>query len=205
MPFPDFAMRLPDWVNDELTDLDRAYPTVEERMRLAIRLSQLNVQYRTGGPFGAVIFDKETGTPFVPGVNLVTSTHCSVAHAEVVAIILAQQKIGHYDLSAAEGKNYELVASTEPCAMCFGALPWSGVRSLVCGARDEDARRVGFEEGPKLSNWVSALENRGISVRLDVCRDEARSVLNRYHEREGIVYNARLNRLTDALPEFRSK
>ena len=41
----------------------------------------------------------------------------------------------------------EMVASTQPCAMCLGATPWSGIRRLVCGARDEDAEEIGFDEG----------------------------------------------------------
>ena len=85
----------------------------------------------------------------------------------------------------------ELVASTEPCAMCFGAISWSGVRRLVCGAREEDARRIRFDEGPKVSDWVAALEQRGISVARDVCRDEAAAVLRYYIESGGTLYNAR--------------
>ena len=80
-------------------------------------------------------------------MNLVVPSGCSVAHAEMVAIMIAQQVVGDFDLGG-EGKPVcELVASTEPCAMCFGAKPWSGVRSLLCEARDEDARSVGFDEG----------------------------------------------------------
>jgi tRNA(Arg) A34 adenosine deaminase TadA len=85
---------------------------------------------------------------------------------------------------------YELVASTEPCAMCFGATPWCGVRWLVCGAREEDARGIGFDEGPKVSDWVASLEQLGISVARDVCRDEA-AVLRYYAENGGIIYNVR--------------
>jgi hypothetical protein len=34
----------------------------------------------------------------------------------------------------------------------FGAVPWSGVRRLACGARDEDASDIGFDEGPKMAD-----------------------------------------------------
>ena len=85
----------------------------------------------------------------------------------------------------------ELVSSTEPCAMCFGALPWSGIRRLVCGARDGDARGIGFDEGPKLSSWVSALEGRDIEVVLDVCRDESVKVLKKYLDDGGLICNSR--------------
>lgn len=74
--------------------------------------------------------------------------------------------------------------------MCFGAIPWSGVSQLICGARDEDARAIGFDEGPKLTDWVSALNSRGITVRRDVLREEAVAVLREYSSSGGVIYNA---------------
>jgi tRNA(Arg) A34 adenosine deaminase TadA len=73
--------------------------------------------------------------------------------------------------------------------MCFGAIHWSGILSLVCGARDEDARAIGFDEGPKLPDWVSALNDRGIRVTRDVLRGEATAVLKEYAAKGGILYN----------------
>jgi tRNA(Arg) A34 adenosine deaminase TadA len=90
---------------------------------------------------------------------------------------------------------HELVSSTEPCAMCLGAIPWSGVRGLVCGARDEDARAAGFDEGTKPANWAKALDERGIEVVRDVLRDEAREVLRSYVSGGGTIYNARMGGL----------
>ena len=160
-------------------------------MQLVIELSRLNVDRGTGGPFGAGIFDLSTNRLVTPGVNLVATPNLSAAHAEMVAIMLAQQVVGHFDLGGEGLPAYELVASTEPCAMCFGAIPWSGVRRLLCGARDEDARSIGFDEGPKTPDWVASLEQRGISVIRDVCREEAAAVLRYYAENGGMIYNAR--------------
>ena len=75
--------------------------------------------------------------------------------------------------------------------MCLGATPWSGVRHLVCAARDEDARAVGFDEGVKPTLWVGALEERGITVERDVLRQEAADVLREYADRGGEIYNSR--------------
>ena len=75
--------------------------------------------------------------------------------------------------------------------MCLGATPWSGVRHLVCAARDEEARAAGFDEGAKPALWVSALEMRGITVERDVLREEAAGVLREYAERGGEIYNSR--------------
>jgi tRNA(Arg) A34 adenosine deaminase TadA len=160
-------------------------------MALAVKLARSNVQHGTGGPFGAGIFESETGRLLAPGVNLVVSAATSIAHAEIVAIAIAQQVIGNFDLGAEGLPPYELVSSAEPCAMCLGAVPWSGVRRLVCGARDEDARRIGFDEGPKPEKWVLALESRGIAVVTDVCRSEAIAVLDGYRRQGGPIYNAR--------------
>jgi tRNA(Arg) A34 adenosine deaminase TadA len=190
MRFPGVVLRLPDWVEED-TLADRVYPTVEDRMRLAVELSRLNIRHGTGGPFGAAIFERETGELLAPGVNLVVAANCSVFHAEMVAIMVAQQMVGGSDLGGEDRPPYELVASTEPCAMCLGATPWSGVRRLVCGARDEDASAIGFDEGEKPLQWVPALERRGIAVVRDVLREEAASVLREYAESGGEIYNAR--------------
>ena len=187
--FPAVTVELPDWVGE--LDLERDYPTEEDRMRLVVEISRLNVERETGGPFGAAVFDLSTNRLVAPGMNLVVPSVCSVAHAEMVAIMVAQKVVGDFDLGGSGKPPYELVASTEPCAMCFGATPWSGVRSLLCGARDEDARAVGFDEGAKLPDWAAALEERGISVKRDVLREEAAAVLRQYAESGGTIYNAR--------------
>ena len=191
MRFPEVVLRLPDWVEEFLRDRERVHATVEDRMRLVIELAWMNVTQGTGGPFAAGIFDRQTGELLAPGVNLVVPARCAIAHAEVVAIMLAEQMVGGFNLGGPGIPPYELVCSTEPCAMCLGAVPWSGVRRLVCGARDEDARRVGFDEGEKAPNWIEAFEGRGIAVVRDVCRDDAAGVLTQYARDGGMLYNAR--------------
>ena len=139
-----FHFELPAWVAPFIAAYDPDFSTPEKRMALAIALSAENIKHQTGGPFGAAIFDA-AGKLIAPGINLVPSKNCSILHAEMVAIALAQKTLGRYDLSDGGRETYVLAASTEPCAMCFGAVPWSGVKRLICGARDEDARAVGFD------------------------------------------------------------
>jgi tRNA(Arg) A34 adenosine deaminase TadA len=185
----EMCVTLPSWVGQFIETSPRVLPGVEARMRLVIALARQNVQQGTGGPFAAAVFDAK-GLLVAPGINMVTAANCSVFHAEIVALILAQRSLGRYDLSDGGKQSFELVATTEPCAMCFGALPWSGVQNLVCGARDEDARSIGFDEGPKLTDWVSALNSRGITVQRDVLRQEATAVLREYVAAGGEIYNA---------------
>jgi tRNA(Arg) A34 adenosine deaminase TadA len=187
--FSPVVLGAPDWMAAALPPPETEFPSVEERMRLVIQLARENVRRGTGGPFGAAVFDLATGRLMAPGVNRVLALNCSILHAEMMAIALAQRRIGDFDLGHAGPAGAELVASTEPCAMCFGAVPWSGVRRLVCGARDEDARAIGFDEGPKLAEWAEALEVRGITVVRDVLRDEAAAVLREYAEGGGVIYN----------------
>ena len=190
MHYPEVILSLPEWVNKVIGEGDCVFRTVEERMGLAIKLSRLNIEHGTGGPFGACVFEQESGKLIGPGVNIVLSSRCSIGHAEIVAIGIAQQLLGGHDLSKEGMRSYELVTSTEPCAMCLGAIGWSGVRRVVCGGRDEDARSIGFDEGAKPADWVGALEGRGIGVLQDVLREEAKAVLLQYKESGGVVYNA---------------
>lgn len=191
MIFRSYTVKLPHWVNDILSGSEMIYSTVEKRMELAIKLAANNI-LNNGGPFGAAVFEQYSGRLVAPGVNLVLQTNCSVVHAEIVAIILAQKKVANFDLGADGLPGYELVSTTEPCAMCLGAIPWSGIKSLVCGARDEDARSIGFDEGDKPDNWTQNLQSRSISVKQDILRDEAKAVLQQYVDAGGIIYNGRI-------------
>jgi tRNA(Arg) A34 adenosine deaminase TadA len=188
---PSFILRLPDWLKKHTASKKLSLATVEERMSLVIELSRLNVYYKTGGPFGAAIFNMDDGSLLAAGVNLVMTAGSSVLHAEMVATMAAQKKAGTYDLSAGGLPPYELVTSTEPCAMCMGAITWSGIRRLVCGARGADAEATGFDEGEKPPKWKGALERRGILVLQNICRDKAAAVLKDYAASGGIIYNPR--------------
>lgn len=181
----DARIEVPQWLSGFSTLSE--YPTRNQQMGLVIDLARRNVEQGTGGPFGAVIFDGG-GRLISIGVNVVESQNCSVAHAEMVAIMLAQQELGTFDLST-KGC-FQLVTSTEPCAMCLGAIPWSGLSSIICGATGADAEAIGFNEGDKPNDWVRTLKRRGIEVYVEVMRDEAKAVLDRYAEMGGAIYNA---------------
>ncbi len=192
MRFGEINIQLPGWIDGALPDRNTVFKTDEQKMELVLKLTRRNIHNFTGGPFGAAVFDSKTNRLIAPGVNIVIPSNCCVTHAEIVAICLAQQTLGTHDLSA-DGRRCELFASTEPCTMCLGAVCWSGLRRLVCAARDADATAIGFDEGPKPPHWAEELQNRGISVTRDILRKQSRTILNEYATSGGNIYNPNNN------------
>jgi|SRR5580698_2510313 tRNA(Arg) A34 adenosine deaminase TadA len=168
-------LTLPPWIED-VADASRRYVTDEERVGLAIELSRHNIQYGSGGPFGAAVFD-EHGRLISAAANRVVAQTCSVAHAEMLAYMVAQQRLASYRLNE-QGGHYTLATSAQPCCQCYGATVWAGIDTLLIGARAEDVEELTeFDEGPLPTDWLGELERRGISVRRDILREQARTVL----------------------------
>ena len=184
----ELRIQLPDWIPALLSGYAQPLATVEERMRLAIALARGNVAHATGGPFGSAVFERDSGVLLSVGVNCVVSAHCSSAHAEILALSLAQRRLQTFTLGGPSVAR-QLVSTAEPCAMCLGAIAWSGVSEVVTGATDSDARQIGFDEGTKPGDWTSALTSRGIRVVPHVLRDECRAVLEEYRASGGEIYN----------------
>lgn len=176
------VLEIPAWVDEVVNAFSEPLVSDEARMALTVRLSQENVA-RGGGPFGGTVFADDR--LLAAGVNLVLGSGFSIAHAEIVALMRAQDALGAASLSPPP---LTLFASTEPCCQCFGALVWAGVRRLVCGANTADAEAVGFDEGPKPEAWPQVLEQRGIAVTLGVRRADAQAVLADYAARGGRIY-----------------
>jgi tRNA(Arg) A34 adenosine deaminase TadA len=175
----------PPWLN--LSQIKKqTLASKQDKMELVLSLAKQNSHHKTGGPFAAAIFERKTNELISIGVNQVTSQNQSTLHAEIIAIMLAQEKLQTYDLS--EKGHFELIASTEPCLMCLGAIIWSGLSKLVCGATDQDAEEIGFDEGPKPTNWVQELEKRDIEVLQNICQPKAKEVLTLYKENQGEIY-----------------
>ena len=184
------TLTLPAWL-DKITARPLVLPDPEERMRWVIGLSRLNVGHKTGGPFAAAVFERETGRLLGAGVNRVEPLNLSPAHAEIMAIAFAQQKTGTYDLGTV-GAGSELVTSSQPCLMCLGAVLWSGVTRLAYAATAGDViGTLGFDEGPLPRDWQNELNKRGITVVGEYLRAEALAVLELYRQVQGTIYNGR--------------
>lgn len=114
-------------------------PGPTEFMREAIRLSREGMLTRQGGPFGAVIVRE--GEVIARGCNRVTSTHDPTAHAEVVAIRAACQRLNTFTLAGCE-----IYASAEPCPMCLAAIYWARLDRVYYGNPHEAAAAIGFDD-----------------------------------------------------------
>jgi tRNA(Arg) A34 adenosine deaminase TadA len=187
-PPSTLVISTPDWL-EQAVDWNARYRTDDERMRVVVELAGQSVSRGWGGPFGAGVFEGDGGRLVAAGVNSVSRLNNSVLHAETLAIMLAQARLGTYAIGEGD-ESYLLVTSCEPCAMCLGATLWSGVRGLVCGATREDAMAVGFDEGPVFAqSWVY-LEQRGVRTARGVLRDQAVAVLERYRDAGGAIYSS---------------
>jgi tRNA(Arg) A34 adenosine deaminase TadA len=191
--FPTLALELPAWVEGIVRPGDILSDRAS-RMRLAIRLAMENVAHDTGGPFGAAVFERDSGRLVSVGVNVVVPSCCSLAHAEALALALAQRTLGTHDLAASGLPEMELVTSAQPCCQCFGMVWWSGVQGLIIGARGEDVESIaGFDEGPLPPDWADRLRDRvelpGVDVVCDVLRDEALAPLRDFRDSGKAAYN----------------
>lgn len=160
-------------------------PTPEERMEAVISWSIENVK-RGEGPFAAGVFQLDTGQCVAAGVNCVLSSGFSIAHAEIMAILMAQTTIGSVDLS----RNGPMVitSSAQPCSQCMGAIPWTGLSCLEYGADRETVQAIGFDEGPCPENWKQEYKQRGIEVIGPLLQDKAAEVIRSYADQHGSIY-----------------
>ncbi len=191
MLYAQVHLTLPAWVH-EFVDTARSYDSDADKVALAIALSVRNVEADSGGPFGAAVFGADHRIVAV-GVNRVLPHSCSVAHAEMMAYMLAQQRTQRARLNRDEQDApcgpIVLATSSQPCCQCYGATIWAGIDRLLIGARAEDVMALTeFDEGPLPADWIGELERRGIAVTRDIERDVACDALRAYSARGGSRY-----------------
>ena len=101
-------------------------------MKLGIEEARKTMNMNMGGPFGAVIVDKDDNVVAVAS-NTVLASHDPTAHAEVNAIRKAGEKLGTHDLSGCK-----LYATGYPCPMCLSAIIWSNIKTVYYGTNLDD-------------------------------------------------------------------
>lgn len=188
----EFTINLPEWAVQKQNELPEYIPNLADRMKAVIEFSQWNIDHQTGGPFAAGVFERDSGRRIMLGVNRVVPSNVSSAHAEIVTLSLAQQKLKSWDLGSKNLPPLQLVVNWRPCAMCYGATIWSGIRSLVIAGSDEACEKItGFDEGPIHPQWKEQLSNRNIEVLDGLLYEEAVQVFRNFRDAGHLVYNGR--------------
>ncbi len=131
--------------------------TPEDHMRQAIALSLEKMRSGHGGPFGAVIVKDDR--IIAEGFNQVTSTNDPTAHAEMVAIRLAGQALGSFDLTGCE-----IYTSCEPCPMCLSAIYWARMARIYYANDRQDAAKIGFRDDFLYHEIPLPLDQRAIPI-----------------------------------------
>ncbi|PPF11276.1 CMP deaminase [Rathayibacter sp. AY1B7] len=191
-----YEIALPAWIGDALRDVPEVLPNLEDRMALVHALADRNFREGNGGPFAAIVVERDSGRLVSVGVNVVLGSGVSSGHAEVTALGLAQTALGTWDLGGEGLPAHDLVVNWRPCVQCYGATMWSGVRRLVVAGSGPELEEIStFDEGPMREDWAAQFEARGIEVVDGVLRDEALDVFRAYRASvdsgEVLVYNAR--------------
>lgn len=133
-----------------------------------------------GGPFGAVITDKE-GNIIAKGNNMVLKNNDPTAHAEITVIRDACQKLNTYDLSG-----YILYTSCEPCPMCLSAIIWANIKQVYYGCTKQDAGKIGFRDDI-IYEYLKG-NNQDIIYLKQINRDECITLFQDYEKNNKVIY-----------------
>jgi tRNA(Arg) A34 adenosine deaminase TadA len=145
-------------------------------MARAIELSVANVRSGSGGPFGTVIV--KDGVILAEAANQVTASNDPTAHAEVLAIRDACQKLGLFEL-----KGCDLYTSCEPCPMCLGAIYWARIhRVYLAGWRGRPWR---VDDSAITTDHAAARGARDPMIQM--MRDEALVAFRAWEENPGKI------------------
>jgi guanine deaminase len=144
-------------------------------MARAIQLSIENVRSGRGGPFGAVVV--KDNAIVAEGVNQVTTRNDPTAHAEMLAIRQACEKLGLFEL-----KDCELYTSCEPCPMCFGAIYWARLSCVYFANLATDASEIGFDDSAIYRAITQRHSQPGIPM-IPLMREEALAAFRAWHDK----------------------
>ncbi len=145
-------------------------------VRMAIEAANDGMDANEGGPFGAVIV--KNGQIVAKGNNQVTSTNDPTAHAEVVAIRRACEKLGTFQLDGCT-----LYSSCEPCPMCLGAIYWARPSKLVFACSKKDAAAIHFDDDFIYEELGKALTDRSIPT-FQLLREEGLQVFEKWASKQ---------------------
>ena len=153
---------------------------MEDKMIMAIEEARRTMNENKGGPFGAVLTDLD-GNVISVASNLVLESHDPTAHAEVMAIRRASEKLGTHDLSG-----YILYATGYPCPMCLSAIIWANIEKVYYGTNLKDAEKIGFRDD-FIYEYLKG-NNKEILDIEELCHDESLELFNEYSDKNKEIY-----------------
>lgn len=154
----------------------------KEILKLGIERAMETMEKNYGGPFGAVIIDKN-GEIVSIASNTVLKDNDPTAHAEVNAIRKACEKLNTYDL-----KDCILYTTCYPCPMCLSATIWANIKKIYYAATKEDAAKIGFRDDYIYDFINRKCDDKKVLEIISMEKEEALELFKKYEEEKKIIY-----------------
>lgn len=153
---------------------------MDKNMQKALDQANYGWTHQEGGPFGAVILDKNGNVVSVAN-NQVLLHKDPTAHAEVQAIRQACKKLDTHDLS-----DCVLYTSCEPCPMCLSAIIWANIKEVYYGCTKKDAANIGFRDD-MIYEYLKGNKDDVLNL-MPLDRDECIKSFEEFHKSNGELY-----------------
>lgn len=153
---------------------------MNEYMKIAKDMAKNGITNNEGGPFGAVIVDKN-GSIIAKGNNQVLKNNDPTAHAEIMAIRNACEILNTYDLS-----DYILYTSCEPCPMCLSAIIWANIKEIYYACNKNDAAEIGFRDD-MIYEYLKG-NNKDLITLKQIDRDDCIELFEEYKKQGKTIY-----------------
>ena len=153
---------------------------MKDIMNLGIMEAKKTMNEDKGGPFGAVITDKD-GNVISVASNLVLEKHDPTAHAEIMAIRRAGEKLGTHNLSGCT-----MYATGYPCPMCLSAIIWANIKKVYYGTNLKDAENIGFRDD-FIYNYLKNKDTKVLDIE-NISHNECLELFKEYSEKQNEIY-----------------
>lgn len=145
---------------------------MQEYFEYAIKEANYGVINNEGGPFGAVVVNKN-GKIIGVGHNKVLKNNDPTAHAEVMAIRDACKTLNTYDLT-----DCKIYSTSEPCPMCLSAIIWSNIKEIYYGNDRREVSKIGFRDD-LIYNILEGKQKDILTIK-KITNQDCQNLLNNY-------------------------
>lgn len=149
-------------------------------MKLGIEEARKTMNENLGGPFGAVITDKD-GEVITVASNRVLEDDDATAHAEIMAIRKAGKVLRTHNLEGCS-----LYATGYPCPMCMSAIIWANIRNVYYGTDLREAQEIGFRDD-FIYDYIKGNNSKLLNIS-QVGHEECLQLFREYEEKNKEIY-----------------